>query len=100
MRLKLTRKDLELLDKETVGQGGMQWLLRSLKSSRIGNYQHLTSEQVERIFRYAFSYGSGNFQDQFALLAMKILRSQDLGRSIRSRLSLGLATHLQAGDAS
>lgn len=55
------------------GQGGMQDLLRELQGrlTSIGTIQ-ISAEEIERIKRYAGSYGEGGFQNRLRLILEKL----------------------------
>lgn len=60
IRIELTPKEQDLLKKPVSGKGGMQALLRSLRKRVTSDgVLSLTSEDVDRIRKYAKHYGKG-----------------------------------------
>jgi hypothetical protein len=63
VRLKLSARAVEALQRPISGQGGFQSLLRQLQRS-VDNEQHLvlTPALIAKIVRYVEDYGGGGFQ--------------------------------------
>lgn len=59
-------EDVQPILEEQVGQGGFQTLLRKIRGQYSEQKEELClyQDDIERIYRYAYEYGRGGFQDR------------------------------------
>lgn len=73
--IKLTPEEADPLKKDVNGTGGMESLLRRLKSKlRDDNTITLSADDIEKILRYGLTYGQGGFENKLMGLAMTLRR--------------------------
>ena len=65
----LRPEELEVIRRPVEGQGGMQSFLRALLPRIQPNGSlSLSTEEAERVRRYAEDYGEGGFQERFRMI--------------------------------
>lgn len=83
MTVTLNASEVEVLmrqDPTTKGDGGYQRLLITLQEKLYaGSKLDLTTEDLERIPKYAFDYGNGGWEDRLKSIFGRLL-GEDLGR--------------------
>lgn len=67
-------EDIQPILEEQTGQGGFQTLLRKMKDQYSEQREefYLDREDIERLYRYAYEYGRGGFQDRIQVLLEKL----------------------------
>lgn len=66
---RLRPEELDVIRRPVGGQGGMQSFLRALvpRIDADGSLA-LTTEEVERVRKYALDYGEGGFQERYRMI--------------------------------
>jgi hypothetical protein len=73
--IQLNQEEADPLRKPIIGKGGLQSLLKNLKSKLSNdNTIQLTPIEIEKILRYGFKYGQGGFQGRLTGLAKALKR--------------------------
>lgn len=67
-------EDIQPILEEQTGQGGFQTLLRKMKDQYSEQREEffLDKDDIERLYRYAYEYGRGGFQDRIQVLLEKL----------------------------
>ncbi len=76
-------EDIQPILEEQTGQGGFQTLLRKMKDQYSEQREefYLDREDIERLYRYAYEYGRGGFQDRIQVLLEKLnMIKEDLNK--------------------
>lgn len=65
-----------VFDRPVIGEGGAQGLLRDLHATQVRPGQiRVSYVLLDRAYAYAYTYGSGGFQDRFRMVIKAALRT-------------------------
>jgi hypothetical protein len=64
MKFTLSASEIAKLQRPIKGKGGFQVLLRRLQRQIDGNTLTASPDDIEKLVRYSFEYGTGGFQER------------------------------------